>query len=224
VTGKFPSLEGCPTGRGGSDLRYSLDPLPSTSQSLNSFMTRLIFLGAPGAGKGTQAQILATSAGIPHISTGDILRSEVKDQTELGLQAKSYMNKGELVPDALILDMIRGRLAQPDASNGWILDGFPRNVGQAEFLDKLLAEIHQNYDLAIDLTVPQEKLVARLLNRATIQNRPDDTEEVIRRRLVVYDEQTAPLIDYYRNKGVYREVDGDRDLDEVTHHLEALVS
>jgi adenylate kinase len=186
-------------------------------------MTRLIFLGAPGAGKGTQAQILAASAGIPHISTGDILRAEVKDQTELGLQAKSYMNKGELVPDALILDMIRGRLSQDDASKGWILDGFPRNVSQAEFLDRLLAEIGQSYDMAIDLSVPQDKLVARLLDRAKIQNRPDDTEEVIRRRLVVYDEQTAPLIDYYQHKGVYREVNGDRHLEEVTQQLETLV-
>ncbi len=187
-------------------------------------MTRLIFLGAPGAGKGTQAQLLAQSRGIPHISTGDILRAEVKEQTELGLQAKSYMDKGELVPDSLILNMIRGRLAQSDASVGWILDGFPRNVSQAEFLDKLLAEIQQNYDLAIDLNVPQEKLVERLLNRATIQNRPDDTEEVIRRRLVVYEEQTAPLIDYYRQKGLFRAVDGDRELAEVTHHLESIVT
>jgi adenylate kinase len=187
-------------------------------------MTRLIFLGAPGAGKGTQAQLLARSRGIPHISTGDILRAEVKEQTELGLQAKSYMDKGELVPDSLILNMIRGRLAQSDASLGWILDGFPRNVSQAEFLDKLLAEIHQNYDLAIDLNVPQEKLVERLLNRATIQNRPDDTEEVIRRRLVVYDQQTAPLIDYYQHKGVFKTVDGDRELAEVTHSLESIVT
>jgi adenylate kinase len=187
-------------------------------------MTRLIFLGAPGAGKGTQAQLLARSRGIPHISTGDILRVEVKEQTELGLQAKSYMDKGELVPDSLILNMIRGRLAQSDASVGWILDGFPRNVSQAEFLDKLLAEIHQNYDLAIDLNVPQEKLVERLLNRATIQNRPDDTEEVIRRRLVVYDQQTAPLIDYYQHKGVFKTIDGNRELAEVTHHLESIVA
>ena len=187
-------------------------------------MTRLIFLGAPGAGKGTQAQILAESAGIPHISTGDILRAEVKGQTDLGLKAKSYMDKGELVPDSLILDMIRARLGQPDASKGWILDGFPRNVSQAEFLDRLLAEIGQNYDLAINLDVPQDRLVERLLNRATIQNRPDDTEDVIRRRLVVYDEQTMPLIDYYRQKGVYREVNGDRDLAAVTNDLEALVS
>ena len=187
-------------------------------------MTRLIFLGAPGAGKGTQAQILAESAKIPHISTGDILRAEVRGQTDLGLKAKSYMDKGELVPDSLILDMIRARLGQPDASTGWILDGFPRNVSQAEFLDRLLAEIGQNYDLAINLDVPQDRLVERLLNRATIQNRPDDTEDVIRRRLVVYDKQTAPLIDYYRHKGVYREVDGDRDLDAVTSDLEALVN
>jgi adenylate kinase len=188
-------------------------------------MTRLIFLGAPGAGKGTQAQILAESAQIPHISTGDILRAEVKGQTDLGLKAKSYMDNGELVPDSLILDMIRRRLSQSDAVNaGWILDGFPRNVSQADFLDRLLAEIGQNYDLAINLNVPQERLVARLLNRATIQNRPDDTEDVIRRRLVVYDEQTAPLIDYYQRKGVYREVDGDRDLAAVTSDLEALVN
>ncbi len=186
-------------------------------------MTRLIFLGAPGAGKGTQAQILSQARGIPHISTGDILRAEVKDQTELGMQAKSYMNKGELVPDSLLLDMIRGRLSAPVASLGWILDGFPRNVSQAEFLDKLLAEIDQKYDMAIDLSVPQEVLVARLLERAQIQNRPDDTEEVIRRRLVVYAEQTEPLIDYYRHKGVFRAIDGDRDLETVTKDLQAIV-
>jgi adenylate kinase len=194
---------------------------PST---IHHFMTRLIFLGAPGAGKGTQAQVLAESAQIPHISTGDILRAQVKEQTELGLKAKSYMDNGELVPDSLILDMIRARLSQTDAvSAGWILDGFPRNVSQAEFLDRLLAEIGQTYDLAINLNVPQDRLVERLLNRATIQNRPDDTEDVIRRRLVVYDEQTLPLIDYYRQKGVYQEVNGDRDLAAVTGDLEALV-
>jgi len=187
-------------------------------------MTRLIFLGAPGAGKGTQAQLLAKSCGIAHISTGDILRAEVKDQTDLGLKAKSNMDKGELVPDSLLLDMIRGRLSQDDAtSKGWILDGFPRNVAQAEFLDRLLTEIGQKYDLAIDLHVPQERLVERLLNRATIQNRPDDTEDVIRRRLVVYEQQTAPLIDYYQLKGILRSVDGDRELAAVTQDLEALV-
>ncbi|AFY95636.1 adenylate kinase [Chamaesiphon minutus] len=186
-------------------------------------MTRLIFLGAPGAGKGTQAQILARSCGIAHISTGDILRAEVKAQTDLGVKAKSFMDKGELVPDSLLLDMIRGRLNQDDASTGWILDGFPRNVAQAEFLDRLLADIGQSYELAIDLSVPQSVLVTRLLDRAKIQNRPDDTEDVIRRRLVVYDEQTAPLIDFYQRKGVLRSIDGDRDLAAVTSELEALV-
>ena len=187
-------------------------------------MTRLIFLGAPGAGKGTQAQLLAQSCGIPHISTGDILRAEVKAQSELGLKAKSNMDKGELVPDSLLLDMIQGRLSQTDAvSAGWILDGFPRNVAQAEFLDRLLTEIGQKCDLAIDLHVPQERLVERLLNRATIQNRPDDTEDVIRRRLVVYEEQTAPTIDYYQLKGILRSVDGDRELNAVSQQLKSIV-
>jgi adenylate kinase len=204
---------------------YPLSPIPYPLSSILSIMTRLIFLGAPGAGKGTQAQILAESCGIPHISTGDILRAQVKEQTELGVKAKSYMDKGELLPDSLILDMIRARLSQADAVNaGWILDGFPRNVAQAEFLDRLLAEIGQSYDLAIDIHVPQDRLVERLLNRATIQNRPDDTEDVIRRRLVVYDEQTVPLTAYYQQKGILRSVDGDRELAEVNHHLEALVN
>ncbi len=185
---------------------------------------RFIFLGAPGAGKGTQAQILAESCGIPHISTGDILRSAVKAQTPLGLKAKTYMDAGELLPDSLILDMIRDRLTQPDAKTGWILDGFPRNVSQAEFLDRLLAEIGQNYDRAININVPQERLVSRLLNRAIIEKRPDDTEDVIRRRLLVYEEQTVPTIDYYRSKGTFGDIDGDRELAEVSQDLKALVN
>ncbi len=184
---------------------------------------RLIFLGAPGAGKGTQAQILAESQKIPHISTGDILRAAVKDQTPLGIKAKTYMDNGELLPDALILDMIRDRLNQPDAKVGWILDGFPRNVSQAEFLDRLLTEIGQNYNFAININVPQDRLVERLLNRAIIQGRLDDTEDVIRRRLEVYDEQTVPTIEYYRSKGTFHDVDGDRELTVVSEHLEALV-
>jgi adenylate kinase len=184
---------------------------------------RLIFLGAPGAGKGTQAQLLAKSQNIPHISTGDILRAAVKNQTPLGLKAKSYMDNGELLPDALILDMIRDRLNQPDAKLGWILDGFPRNVSQAEFLDRLLTEIGQNYNYAININVPQDRLVERLLNRAIIEKRLDDTEDVIRRRLEVYDEQTVPTIEYYRSKGTFHDVDGDRELAVVAQHLEALV-
>jgi adenylate kinase len=184
---------------------------------------RLIFLGAPGAGKGTQAQLLAKSQNIPHISTGDILRGAVKAQTPLGLKAKSYMDNGELLPDALILDMIRDRLNQPDAKLGWILDGFPRNVSQAEFLDRLLTEIGQNYNYAININVPQDRLVERLLNRAIIEKRLDDTEDVIRRRLEVYDDQTVPTIEYYRSKGTFHDVDGDRELAVVAQHLEALV-
>jgi adenylate kinase len=184
---------------------------------------RLIFLGAPGAGKGTQAQLLAKSQNIPHISTGDILRAAVKNQTPLGLKAKSYMDNGELLPDALILDMIRDRLNQPDAKLGWILDGFPRNVSQAEFLDRLLTEIGQNYNYAININVPQDRLVERLLNRAIIEKRLDDTEDVIRRRLEVYDDQTVPTIEYYRSKGTFHDVDGDRELAVVAQHLEALV-
>lgn len=184
---------------------------------------RLIFLGAPGAGKGTQAQILAESRGIPHISTGDILRAAVKAETPLGLKAKTYMDNGELLPDALILDMIRDRLNQPDAQVGWILDGFPRNVSQAEFLDRLLAEINQNYNYAINIHVPQERLVERLLNRAILQGRLDDTEDVIRRRLEVYDEQTVPTIEYYRSKGTFHDVDGDRELETITQDLQALI-
>jgi adenylate kinase len=186
-------------------------------------MTRLIFLGAPGAGKGTQAQIVAAACKIPHISTGDILRAEVKGETELGQQAKSYMDRGELVPDGLILNMIRARLGEEDALKGWILDGFPRNAAQAEFLDRLLAEINQKYDLAINLEVPTEVLVDRLVTRGKALGRSDDTEEVIRHRLEVYTDKTAPLIDYYRHQGTLKLIDGHRELDDVTTSLRAVI-
>ena len=129
-------------------------------------MARFIFLGAPGAGKGTQAKVLADFCQIPHISTGDILRAAVKCQSELGVQAKSYMDRGELVPDQLVIDLIHERLGASDAQAGWILDGFPRNVAQAEFLDKLLVEINQACDHAVNLHVPSEVLVQRLLSFA----------------------------------------------------------
>ncbi len=182
-------------------------------------MVRLILLGAPGAGKGTQAKLLATLRRIPHISTGDILRAAVAQQTALGLKAQSYMDQGELVPDQLVIDLIRERLIQPDAQQGWILDGFPRNVTQAIFLDELLAEIDQGYSHAVNLEVPNEVLVQRMLGRG----RKDDTEEVIRRRLEVYHSQTAPLIDFYRKQQKLMSVNGDLSLDEVTAELERLV-
>ncbi|MFB2934005.1 adenylate kinase [Aerosakkonemataceae cyanobacterium BLCC-F154] len=183
-------------------------------------MTRLIFLGPPGAGKGTQAQKVAEICGIPHISTGEILRNEVAQSTPLGIQAKSYQEKGELVPDGLILDMVSHRLSESDAQPGWILDGFPRNVTQAKFLDELLEKLAQKCDRVINLEVPDEIIVDRLLKRG----RPDDIEEVIRRRLEVYREQTAPLIDYYSQRQLLVSVQGNQSMAEVTSDLEKSVN
>jgi adenylate kinase len=178
-------------------------------------VVRLIFLGPPGAGKGTQAQTLAQAWKIPHISTGDILRSAVAQKTELGQKAQSYMDRGELVPDQLILDLVRERLIQPDASTGWILDGFPRTVVQASFLDVLLQEMGQSCNAVINFEVPDGILVERLLGRG----RKDDTEDVIRHRLVVYHQQTAPLIDFYRDRDLLLSVDGNQSVEAVTAEL-----
>ncbi|HEY9850151.1 MAG TPA: adenylate kinase [Leptolyngbyaceae cyanobacterium] len=183
-------------------------------------MTRLIFLGAPGAGKGTQAKKLAELCGIPHISTGDILRNEVALGTPLGVQAKAYQDKGELVPDRLILDMMRERLTQSDTKNGWILDGFPRNVPQAEFLESLLKELAQECDRVINLEVPDEVLIERLLGRG----RMDDTEEVIRHRLDVYRSQTAPLIDFYRDRQQLVSIQGNQSMVEVSEEIEQAIA
>jgi adenylate kinase len=182
-------------------------------------VTRLIFLGPPGAGKGTQASTLAQSSGIPHISTGEILRTAVSQQTDLGLKAKSYMDQGELVPDHLILDLIRDRLSQSDTRSGWILDGFPRNVPQASFLDVLLDEIHQSYDCVVNLEVPDEILVSRLLQRG----RTDDTESTVLHRLQIYHDQTAPLIDYYRDRQQLISIDGNQPIESVTDQLSKIV-
>lgn len=183
-------------------------------------MTRLIFLGPPGAGKGTQAKILADLLKIPHISTGDILRKALASQTPLGQKAQNYMDKGELVPDDLLFDLIRDRLSQPDAvESGWILDGFPRNVSQASFLENLLQELNQSCDRVIYLEVPDEVLVSRLLERG----RQDDSQATIRRRLEVYRNQTAPLVDFYRKRSLLKTVNGDRSMLEVTESLKQLV-
>lgn len=182
-------------------------------------MVRLIFLGPPGAGKGTQAYALASECGIPHISTGDILRNAVAQQTELGQKAQAYMDQGELVPDQLILDLVRDRLGQPDAAPGWILDGFPRNVSQADFLDRVLQAMNQTCDCVVNLDVPNEVIVARLLNRG----RKDDQEDVIRNRLEVYREQTAPLIDFYEKRDQLETIDGNQSLEAVTTDLHKLV-
>jgi adenylate kinase len=178
-------------------------------------VARLIFLGPPGAGKGTQAQLLAELCTIPHISTGDILRTAVTDQTELGQKAQSYMDRGELVPDELMLGLVRDRLKQLKEGAGWILDGFPRTVLQAEFLDTLLVDIGQPLTSVVNLDVPDEVLVTRLLARG----RSDDNEAVIRNRLQVYRDQTSPLIQYYQSRNQLLAVDGDQPIETVTHIL-----
>lgn len=181
---------------------------------------RLIFLGPPGAGKGTQAQVLAENYQIPHISTGDILRAAVANETPLGKQAKDYMSRGELVPDALILDLIQDRLSYEDTANGWILDGFPRNVNQAAFLEELLAKLNQNADRVLNLEVPDEVLVTRLLAR----QRKDDNEETIRRRLEVYHQDTVPVIDFYQQRETLKTIDGNQEMKTVTESLSEAVS
>lgn len=190
---------------------------------------QLIFMGPPGAGKGTQAQLLAALWKIPHISTGDILRACVVAKTALGLKAKAYMDAGELVPDELLMDIVQERMNQPDASAGWILDGFPRTVAQAAFFDKLLCDVSgaggstsgKDCDLrAVNLEVPDNILVARLLSRGRL----DDNEETIRRRLQVYREQTEPLIEFYSARHQLVAVDGDRDMELITAELQQALS
>ena len=190
---------------------------------------QLIFMGPPGAGKGTQAQLLAALWKIPHISTGDILRACVVAKTDLGQKAQSYMDRGELVPDELLMDIVQERMNQPDAKSGWILDGFPRTVPQAAFFDRLLCDVDgaggsksgKNCALsAVNLDVPDNVLVTRLLSRG----RQDDNEETIRRRLQVYREQTEPLIEFYRNREQLVAVDGDREMQEVTAELQKALS
>jgi len=180
-------------------------------------VTRLIFLGPPGAGKGTQAQILAEHLHIPHISTGDILRQAMKEQTPLGIKAQSYVDSGELVPDQLVQDLVEERLEQADAKSGWILDGFPRKVTQAAFLEELLQKTGQGGERVVNLDAADDVVVARLLSRG----RKDDTEEVIRRRLEIYRSDTAPLIDYYSDRQKLLTINGDQSQEEVTHELKA---
>ncbi|MTJ49354.1 adenylate kinase [Dolichospermum sp. UHCC 0259] len=183
-------------------------------------MTRLIFLGPPGAGKGTQAKTLAAFLQIPHISTGDILRQAIQDKTALGIQAQNFMDKGELVPDKLVEDMVEERLKQPDAQTGWILDGFPRKVTQAEFLAELLKSLGQGGEQVINLDAPDEAVITRLLGRG----RKDDTEEVIRRRLEVYRDETAPLINYFTDRQKLLTVNGNQSQEEVFTDLKNIIA
>lgn len=180
---------------------------------------RLIFMGPPGAGKGTQAQRVAARFGIPAISTGDIFRANVGQGTELGRKAQEYMDKGEYVPDEVTNLMVRDRIDEPDAEPGFLLDGYPRTVAQVEELDGMIRHTGHKLDAAVVLTVDDEELVTRLLARAQSDGRSDDTEDVIRRRQEVYAEQTAPLIEVYRDRGVLLEVDGMGAVDDVTARI-----
>jgi adenylate kinase len=177
---------------------------------------RLILMGPPGAGKGTQAKVIAERLGIPAISTGDIFRANVSRQTPLGVEAKRYMDAGDYVPDEITNAMVRGRIAEADAESGFLLDGYPRTVAQVEELDSMLASAGAALDAVVVLTVDQEELVARLLKRAELEGRADDTEDVIRRRQEVFAEQTAPLIEVYADRGLLREVDGMGAVDVVS--------
>lgn len=183
-------------------------------------LTRLIFLGPPGAGKGTQSKLLAEFQKIPHISTGDILRQAILDQTPLGIKAQNYMDKGELVPDDLVQDLVQERLKQPDAQNGWILDGFPRKVTQAVFLEELLLKIGQGEARVINLDASDAVVITRLLGRG----RKDDSQEVISRRLEVYRHDTAPLIEYYQTRHQLITVDGNHSEAEVSAALQKVIA
>jgi adenylate kinase len=180
---------------------------------------RLILMGPPGAGKGTQAKVVAGRYGVPAISTGDIFRANVSEGTELGLAAKRYMDAGEYVPDELTNRMVRNRIDEPDAQPGFLLDGYPRTLAQVEELDGMIKFTGHQLDAVVVLTVDSEELVSRLLARAEVEGRADDTEEVIRRRQEVYAEQTEPLIGVYRDRSILVEVDGMGEVDAVAQRI-----
>lgn len=184
---------------------------------------RLVLLGAPGSGKGTQAARLKDYLQVPHISTGDLLRAEVAAGSPLGLQAKEVMARGDLVSDEILLGMLKDRFSRADTRNGFILDGYPRNLAQADALDHLLKELGQHFDAAVQLKVDNEQIIERLAGRAKAEGRADDSPDSVRHRLKVYDQQTAPVIDFYRQHGELTEVDGMGSLDQVfTRIVEAI--
>ncbi len=211
---------------------------------------KIIMLGAPGAGKGTQAKMIADKYQIPHISTGDIFRANIKNGTELGKEAKKYMDQGLLVPDELTVKILLDRVAQPDCANGYVLDGFPRTIPQAEVLDKALTELNDKIDYAINVDVPDENIVKRMSGRRacvacgatyhiehippkkegvcdkcgeTLILRDDDKPETVLNRLKVYHDQTQPLIDFYTRKGVLKSVDGTVDMQDVFASIVAIL-
>jgi adenylate kinase len=182
-------------------------------------MMRLLLIGPPGAGKGTQASKLSEVFGIPAISTGDIFRENVRNQTPLGLEAKAFMDSGAYVPDELTNKLVRDRLQNPDCANGFLLDGYPRTADQVDELDAILTETNGSLDAVIQLTADTDEVVRRLAKRAIEQGRSDDTEDVIRNRMAVYEQQTAPLITMYAARGSLIMVDGLGEIDEVTSRI-----
>ncbi len=211
---------------------------------------KIIMLGAPGAGKGTQAKRIAEEFGIPHISTGDIFRSNIKNGTELGKEAKKYMDEGQLVPDELTVKILLDRVSDPDCKNGYVLDGFPRTIPQAEVLDGELRKLNEQVDFAIDVDVPDENIIHRMSGRraclkcgatyhieylkpakegicdkcgSELSLRDDDKPETVKKRLGVYHEQTQPLIEYYTKKGILRTVDGTAEPDQVFGKIEEIL-
>ena len=186
---------------------------------------RLLFMGPPGAGKGTQAKLIAERYGIPAVSTGDIFRANVSQGTPLGIEAKRYMDAGEYVPDEVTNRMVRDRIDQPDAEPGFLLDGYPRTLAQVEELDGMIQFTGHKLDAVVVLTADSDELIARLLNRAQLEGRADDTEDVIRRRQEIYLEETEPLIEVYRDRGLLLEVDGMGEVNDVSARiLEALAT
>jgi adenylate kinase len=185
---------------------------------------RLLFLGPPGVGKGTQAQRLVGELGIPQISTGDMLRAAVAAGSEIGRRAKSFIDRGELVPDQVVIGVAEARLAEHDASAGFVLDGFPRTVAQAEALDRILERLGRELELCVVMEVAEPALVERLLRRSKLEGRSDDNEETIRNRMRVYREQTEPLVAHYRRRGIVRELDGLGSMDEVAERIRRAIA
>jgi adenylate kinase len=195
---------------GGGDTLYEPQEKP---------VTIVILMGPPGSGKGTQAEVLAGRLGVPAISTGEIFRASVAGETELGRKAKQYLDAGEYVPDQLTNAMVRERLAEDDTRSGFLLDGYPRTLDQVAVLDELLAAQDRRLEAVVELEVDPEELVQRLLRRAELEHRSDDTEEIVRRRLQVYTEQTLPLIEVYAERGLVIPVDGAGEMDEVSQRI-----
>ena len=185
---------------------------------------RIVLLGAPGSGKGTQAALLKEQFNIPHISTGVLLREAVSQATPLGLQAKSIMDRGELVPDDVMLGLIEERLGQADVANGFILDGYPRNLAQAAALETLLQRIGQPVEEAVLIEVNEDMVVARISKRAAEEGRSDDTEEVVRNRMRVYQEQTAPVVGFFEQRDVLTRVLGEGTVEEVLQRIKSALS